>query len=76
MVASTPEEFAAAVTAYRFGEVRPDSTMVRRATHALTASGLLLVGEPHGVGETPAVLYAIAVALDTRAITLEREPAP
>lgn len=71
MVASTPEAFATAVTAYRFGDVSLDSAMVRRATHALAASGLLLVGEPHGVSETPAVLYEIAVALGSRAIALE-----
>lgn len=41
------------------------------ATRTLAATGLLIVGEPHGVRETPSVLYALAVALDTRAVAFE-----
>lgn len=71
MSGSSPEAFAAAVDAYRFDDVRLDPATVELAAATLAEAGLLLVGEPHGVRETPAVLYALAVALGVRAVALE-----
>ncbi len=71
MVVSSPAEFADAVHAYRFGDVRLDRTVVEAAERALADAGLMLVGEPHGVHETPAVLYALITALGLRAVAFE-----
>ena len=38
---------------------------------ALQHAGLLLLGEPHGVYETPAVVYSLAVAFEVRAVAFE-----
>ena len=71
MVISSSHEFSNAVRAYRFENVTLDDDAVAAAAESLRTSGLVLVGEPHGVYETPAVLYAIIVALDVRAVALE-----
>jgi hypothetical protein len=62
--ASSPEEFAAAMDAYRFESVAVDAG-------ALDGATLVVVGEAHGLRETPSVLYALACALDARALALE-----
>jgi hypothetical protein len=41
------------------------------AAKSLADTGLLLVGEQHGVRETPSVLHSLAVALGTRAVAFE-----
>jgi hypothetical protein len=71
LVASSPADFAAAVAAHPFGDFAFDSRMIARAAASVTDAGLLVVGEPHGVRETPSVLYALASALGARAIALE-----
>jgi hypothetical protein len=71
VVAGSPEEFAAAVRAHRLVCVWLEPEAVTRARAALGASGLLVVGEAHGVRETPNVLYALARALGTRAVAFE-----
>lgn len=71
MVVSSPAEFALAVAEHPFGEFTFEPAELQRAARSLAAAGLLLVGEPHGVRETPSVLYALATALGTRAIALE-----
>ena len=71
MRAASTEAFAAAVDAYRFDDVRLAREALELAEATLAESGLLLAGEPHGVHETPRVLYALAVALGTRALALE-----
>jgi hypothetical protein len=45
--------------------------MLARAAASIGDAGLLVVGEPHGVRETPSVLYGLASALGTRAVALE-----
>ena len=45
--------------------------VAERARVAVDEAGLLLVGEPHGVYETPGVLYVLAGAVDARAIAFE-----
>lgn len=71
MVVSSPSEFALAVARHPFAHVIFDPEVLRRAADTLADAGLLLVGEPHGVCETPGVLYALAVALGTRAVAFE-----
>jgi hypothetical protein len=34
-------------------------------------AGLIVVGEPHGIYETPAVVYSLAVAVGTRGVAFE-----
>jgi hypothetical protein len=67
----TAVEFAAAVREYRFEEHSLEADALGQAAASLEQAGLLVVGEPHGVRETPTVLYALAEALDTRALALE-----
>jgi hypothetical protein len=71
MIARSPDAFRAAVSAHRLDRVRIDPNSLRLAQQSLTNSGLLMVGESHGVYETPAALYALARALPTRAIAFE-----
>jgi hypothetical protein len=71
VVVSAPEDFAAAVRAHRFREFAFDGGAVALARASLAEAGLLVVGEPHGVYETPGVLYSLACALDTRAVAFE-----
>ena len=71
MVVSSPQEFTAAVAEHPFRDVAFDAEALARASASLAESGLLIVGERHGVRETPSVLYALAVALGTRAVALE-----
>lgn len=71
MVVSSPSEFATAVAEHPFGDFAFKQDALARAASSLGEVGLLLVGEPHGVRETPSVLYALAVALGTRAVAFE-----
>jgi hypothetical protein len=71
VVAGSPEEFAAAVRAHRLDRARLDPEAVAQARTALDAAGLLVVGEAHGVRETPNALYALASALGSRAVAFE-----
>ena len=71
MVVRSPGEFAAAVRAHAFGGQALDRGAVARARQSLAAAGLLVVGEPHGVRETPGVLLSLARALGTRAVAFE-----
>jgi hypothetical protein len=71
MVISSPAEFAAAVAEHPFGDFTFDSEILARAATSVADAGLLVVGEPHGVRETPSVLYTLASALETRAVALE-----
>lgn len=71
MVASSPEQFAAAVAEHPFPAFELDPAALARARQTVAETGLLLVGEPHGVRETPSVLYALATALGTRAVAFE-----
>ncbi len=68
---SSPDGFAAAVRAHRFDEVAFDGEAVECARAALVGAGLLVVGEPHGVYETPGALYALSSVLGTRAVAFE-----
>jgi hypothetical protein len=67
----TAAEFAAAVREYRFDSQSFEPDQLAQAAVSLERAGLLVVGEPHGVRETPGVLHALAEALDTRALALE-----
>lgn len=71
MVVSSPPEFAVAVADHPFSDVEFEARMLARARQSLTETGLLVVGEPHGVRETPSVLYGLACALQTRAVAFE-----
>jgi hypothetical protein len=67
----TAAEFAEAVRGYRFDEHRLDPRALETAARSVTRAGMFVVGEPHGVRETPSVVYALARELDTRALALE-----
>ena len=67
----TAAEFAAAVREYRYEEHSLAADALGQASASLEQAGLLVVGEPHGVRETPSFLYALAETLDTRALALE-----
>jgi hypothetical protein len=67
----TAAEFAGAVSDYVFEEHLLDSEVVAKARVAVERAGLLVVGEPHGVRETPSVLYALAGMLGTRGVAFE-----
>jgi hypothetical protein len=71
MVVSSPAEFAAAVAEHPFADFAFEPEMLARAARTLVDTGLFVVGEPHGVRETPSVLYALASVLGTRALALE-----
>lgn len=64
-------EFERAIREYAFDGIALDPAVLEAARTTLEATGLLVVGEPHGRHETPAVLYALACALGARAIAFE-----
>jgi hypothetical protein len=53
VIVSSPTEFAVAVGEHPFAEVGFDPEMLARAEKAVADGGVLIVGEPHGVRETP-----------------------
>lgn len=61
MVVVSPSEFATAVARHPFADLTFEPEVLRRAAGTLADAGLLLVGEPHGVCETPGVLGAFFV---------------
>jgi hypothetical protein len=63
--------FVAAVEGHRFPELALDGDALALARETLARTGMLVVGEPHGVRETPSVLYALASTLGTRAVGFE-----
>ncbi len=71
MLVTSAAEFRSAVDAYPFDPVRFEPSALALARASIEQAGMLVVGEPHGVAETPAVLYALALELDTRALALE-----
>jgi hypothetical protein len=71
VVARTPAEFAAAVRGHPFGTFDFAPERVRAARAALASAGMLVVGEPHGVRETPSALASLASILDVRAVAFE-----
>jgi hypothetical protein len=71
MVASSPSEFATAVARHPFPLYSLDAEALAAASATLAATGLLVLGETHGVRETPSVLYALAVELGVRAVAFE-----
>jgi hypothetical protein len=64
-------QFEDAVRAYAFVDVALDPTALGAARNTLDATGLLVVGEPHGMSETPSVVYALARDLGIRAVAFE-----
>lgn len=71
MVVPSPSRVRRRRPAHPFGDFTLDPEMLARAASTAATSELLVIGEPHGVRETPSVLYALAAALGTRAIALE-----
>jgi hypothetical protein len=71
VVVRSPVDFAEAVRAYRFDEIQLDAAALDACRRTLRETGLLLVGEPHGAYETPAVLYALLAGLGIRAVAFE-----
>jgi hypothetical protein len=67
----TAAEFADAVRAYRFEQHAFDSAALSHAAQSIADAGLLIIGEPHGVRETPSVLYGLACELEAQAIAFE-----
>lgn len=71
IVASSPSEFGAAIAEHPFGSYAFGAEALDAAAAALAETGLLVVGETHGVRETPSIVYALAVALGARAVAFE-----
>ena len=71
MVVTTASEFRSAVGEYRFDSFELDGEAIDAARATVADAGLVVVGEPHGMYETPAVVYWLAVALGTRAVAFE-----
>jgi hypothetical protein len=71
VVVTTPSDFRAAVRDYRFDSFVFDGDAIEAARASIARSGLIVLGEAHGVYETPAVLYSLALALGTRAVAFE-----
>ncbi len=71
MVVTTASEFRTAVGEYRFDSFSLDADASDAARATVDEAGLIVVGEPHGLYETPAVVYSLAVSLGTRALALE-----
>ena len=71
MVVSSPDDFEEAVRAYRFRDFAFDPGAIALARASLRDAGMLVVGEPHGVSETPSVLSSLAATLETRAVAFE-----
>lgn len=71
VVAASPSDFADAVSAHRFDAFAFGREAIRLARETLAETGLLVVGEPHGVRETPSVLYRLASLLSARAVAFE-----
>ena len=71
MVARSPDEFRSAIEAHRLQAIALAAEAVEAARLAVQESGMLVVGEPHGVRETPGVLYSLATALGARAVAFE-----
>jgi hypothetical protein len=71
MVVSSHSQFAAAVAEHPFPDFEFETGTLARAAASVAATGLLVVGEPHGVRETPSLLRALALALGTRGVAFE-----
>jgi hypothetical protein len=71
VVASSPTAFAAAVAQHPFAPYTFAPEALRAAASALAETGLLVLGETHGIRETPSVVYALAVELGARAVAFE-----
>jgi hypothetical protein len=67
----TAAEFADAVRAYRFEQHSFDAAALSLPAQSIADAGMLVVGEPHGVRETPSVLYGLACKLGAQAIAFE-----
>lgn len=68
---TTASDFRAAVREYRFDSFVLDGDAIDAARATVAEAGLIVVGEPHGMYETPAVVYSLAVSLGTRALAFE-----
>jgi hypothetical protein len=71
VVVTTASEFRTAVRVYRFDSFSLDTDAIDAARATVDEAGLIVVGEPHGMYETPAVVYSLAVSLGTRALAFE-----
>ena len=71
MVARSPADFRAAIEAHELDSPALAADALQHARVAVGESGMLVVGEPHGVKETPGVLHSLAAALDTQAVAFE-----
>jgi hypothetical protein len=71
MIVRSPSAFAAAVARHPFRDFTFAPDALAGAAASAAEAGLVLVGEPHGVRETPSVLYALAAALGIRAVAFE-----
>ena len=67
----TAEAFRAEIDRFALAEVSLDVDALARARAAVSRSGLLLLGEPHGAAETPNVIYTLMRALELRGLGFE-----
>jgi hypothetical protein len=71
VVVTTASGFRTAVREYRFDSFAFDGDTIEAARASVAEAGLIVVGEPRGMYETPAVVYSLAVALGTRVVAFE-----
>lgn len=67
----TRPAFHRAIEAYDVAASELDADTTRHLRDQLSLGRILLVGEPHGVHETPAILYGLIHAIGAKAVGLE-----
>lgn len=65
------DEFERAVSSYRLEGIAVPHTVADLAESSLSASGLIVAGESHGVEQTPRAVYALARRLGVDALGFE-----
>jgi hypothetical protein len=71
MILRSPAAFRAAVDRERLDRVHLDDATLAEVRAAIDESGLLLVGEPHGVRETSSLLHVLATELGAGTLAFE-----
>jgi hypothetical protein len=66
-----PAAFERAVREYRLTDLAPPSDAVQVAAGSLACTGLFLLGEVHGVAQTPCAIFGLVSRLGVRALAFE-----
>jgi hypothetical protein len=63
--------FERAVADYRMTDLAPPDTALAAAAASLDRTGLFLLGEAHGIAQTPLAIFGLAWRLGVRALAFE-----